>query len=71
MDCPAVVPVTVAWKVTVPPGVVAVRDGVTATETVGAAAATVKLTCGPSCQARALSWYVVYEYQDPSASVLR
>ena len=50
------VPLTVAWKVIVPPGVVDATDGVTATEMVGAGAATVKLTCGPSCQARALSW---------------
>src|SRR5882724_1265783 len=55
VDCPAVVPVTVAWKVIVPPRATEARDGVTATAMTGAGAATVKLTFDESCHAPAAS----------------
>src|SRR5256712_3093889 len=55
VEAPAAVPVTVAWKLIVPPGVVDATGGVTATVRTGAGAATVKLMFAESCQPPAAS----------------
>jgi hypothetical protein len=50
VDCPVVVPATVAWNVIVPPVAIEATDGLTVTVMTGACA-TVKKMLGPSCHA--------------------
>src|SRR5260370_35710349 len=68
VDCPVVVPETVAWKVMVPLITTEATDGGTVTAMTGAGCTTVKLRFGPSCQTEAESCQVTYAYHPPGGS---